>query len=484
MKLSDIRAIMNIPDEAGVPICIIDTGTDTAQIPGSIAVNYNPAKQADFHGTCAAHIAYVASKAPLHCFRYGRKAALRYCAEKGIRLVSYSMRSTDFDAEEAGLIKQHKLIFVAAAGNSGGKGVEYPAKNDLTIAVAAYDPDGKYIEPYSSKGPEVDETAYTDWLIDLPGGTHNFDGTSAAAPVIAGCLSIYLKYHPDATVDECREFLRENSMDIDIAGKDSASGWGLFSFPKNDSWKNAKEAVKTDKADRPLVLLDPGHSPKNDDGYDPGAVGNGIREADKTQELCQLLAAKLANYGIDSITIQPDEETLEKVTAEANKHPNAALFVSIHINSAVSASATGFESYTYPNAVVSDALRGMVHTDVSKFFADNGFRDRGKKYAAFQVLEDTAMPAVLFENLFINNPYDAAKLKDAAFLDKLAGAYAAGIARALGQSLKPQVGPAVPEWAKEAVLWGLAEGIINTQEGSEDFYRNITMLYRYDKRKK
>jgi N-acetylmuramoyl-L-alanine amidase len=91
------------------------------------------------------------------------------------------------------------------------------------------------------------------------------------------------------------------------------------------------------------------------------------------------------------------------------------------------------------------------------------------------------MPAVLFENLFINNPYDAAKLKDAAFLDKLAGAYAAGIARALGQSLKPQVGPTVPEWAKEAVMWGVANGLINTQEGTEDFYRLVTILYRYDK---
>jgi N-acetylmuramoyl-L-alanine amidase len=481
MKLSDIRTIMNIPaGEIGIPFVLIDEGTDTSQIPGSIAVNYKPAKQASFHGTCSAWIAYKASLAEIHCFRYGRKAALRYCAEHGIRLVSYSMRSTDFDVEEAEIIKKHGIIFVAAAGNSGSKGVEYPAKNDLTIAVAAYDPDGKYIEPYSSKGPEVDYTAYTDWLIDLPGGTRNFDGTSAAAPVIAGCLSIYLKYHPGATIEECRGFLRENSMDIDIAGWDTASGWGLFKFPKNDGWKE-KEVIKTDKTARPLVLLDPGHSPKNDSGYDPGAVGNGIREADKTQEVCGLISTELKPYGIDALIIQPDEETLEKVVAEANKYKDAAFFLSIHINSAVSASATGFESFIYPNAVQSDTLRSLLHTDVSKFFADNGFRDRGKKYAAFQVLEGTIMPAMLFENLFINNPYDAAKLTSPAFLVSLAKAYAKGIARALGCALKPHPAPTVPTWAQEGITWGIANGLIDTQEGSDDWYRFMTVLKRYDK---
>jgi hypothetical protein len=41
----------------------------------------------------------------------------------------------------------------------------------------------------------------------------------------------------------------------------------------------------------------------------------------------------------------------------------------------------------------------------------------------------------------------------------------------------------VPDWAKSAVMWGISNNIINTQEGSPDFYRWITGLYRYDKLK-
>lgn len=36
----------------------------------------------------------------------------------------------------------------------------------------------------------------------------------------------------------------------------------------------------------------------------------------------------------------------------------------------------------------------------------------------------------------------------------------------------------VPAWAKDAVEWALEWGIINTKEGTEDFYRNLVINYR------
>lgn len=468
MKLSDIRTIMNIPaGEIGIPFVLIDEGTDTSQIPGSIAVNYDPAKQASFHGTCSAWIAYKASLAEIHCFRYGRKAALRYCAEHGIRLVSYSMRSTDFDVEEAEIIKKHGIIFVAAAGNSGSKGVEYPAKNDLTIAVAAYDPKGQYIEPYSSKGPEVDYTAYTDWLIDLPGGTRNFDGTSAAAPVIAGCLSIYLKYHPGATIDECREFLRDNSTDVDIAGWDTASGWGLFKFPKDDGWQK-KEAVKTLTN---FVILNPGHFYPPD----PGSTANGLREADIVLELVNAIAAGLPAYGIDYAIVRSND--LVEICEEANQYDADALFLSIHVNAG---GGTGYEDYCYSATSEANTYRQLLRIEVMNYLSQYKVIDRGQKHKAFAVLAGTKQLGILTENLFIDNAKDAALLADPAFRKGLAAAYVKGIARALGQSLKPQVGPTVPEWAKDGIAWGLEQGLLDTPEGSSDWYRFMTVLKRYD----
>jgi N-acetylmuramoyl-L-alanine amidase len=467
MKLSDIRKLMNIPvDEVGIPFALIDEGTDTAQIPGAIAVNYDHAKQASFHGTCSAHIAYAASKAPLHCFRYGRKAALRYCAEHGIRLISYSMRSTDFDAEETELIKQHGIIFVAAAGNSGKKGVEYPAKNDLTIAVAAYDGEGRYIESYSSKGPEVDEAAYTDWEVELPRSTVTFDGTSAAAPVIAGCLSIYLKYHPTATVDECRDFLRENSMDIGAPGRDEESGWGLFRFPKSDDWK--KEATEMLKN---FVILNPGHFYPPD----PGSTTNGLRESDIALELVNDIAAGLPAYGINYAIVRSND--LAEICDEADKYDVDALFLSIHVNAG---GGTGYEDYCCNATSEANTYRQLLRIEVMNYLSQYKVIDRGQKHKAFAVLAGTKQLGILTENLFIDNAKDAALLADPAFRKGLAAAYVKGIARALGQSLKPQVGPTVPEWAKDGIAWGLEQGLLDTPEGSSDWYRFMTVLKRYD----
>lgn len=46
------------------------------------------------------------------------------------------------------------------------------------------------------------------------------------------------------------------------------------------------------------------------------------------------------------------------------------------------------------------------------------------------------MPAILTEVLFIDNPIEAARLKDSVFLEKVARGHATGIAKAFG--LKPK----------------------------------------------
>jgi|GEM_PF-1592355 len=227
----------------------------------------------------------------------------------------------------------------------------------------------------------------------------------------------------------------------------------------------------------PLVLLDPGHNPDND----PGAVGNSVREADITFDLCNRIAARLPSYGVKATVIQPPNETLEEVVAIANSVKEADFFLSIHVNSSADNRATGFESYVYPGSSRSDKLRSYIHSEVAKFFQSCNFVDRGQKTANFYILRETAMPAMLFENLFISNKNDAAKLKNSKFLDSLAAAYCTGIALALGTGATEGGGTMVPAWAKDAVMWGIKQGLINTQEGSEDFYRFITILYRYDR---
>ena len=58
--------------------------------------------------------------------------------------------------------------------------------------------------------------------------------------------------------------------------------------------------------------------------------------------------------------------------------------------------------------------------------------DRGQKAAAFYVLRETRMPAVLLECLFVDHPGDAKLLQDLAFIERLATGIANGIAAYLG----------------------------------------------------
>ncbi|MFZ5645776.1 MAG: N-acetylmuramoyl-L-alanine amidase [Bacillota bacterium] len=175
-----------------------------------------------------------------------------------------------------------------------------------------------------------------------------------------------------------------------------------------------------------LVILNPGHHlPK-----DPGATGNGIKEADITVKICNLIKEKSQLYGFDVVIVH--EHKLSEICKIANQYKNAFLFLSIHINSATNPTATGFESFVFPGSAKSDKLRNTIHAKLGSFMNHHGFVDRGKKSANFYVLRNTVMPAILTENLFVSNPRDAEILKDAKFLSDLADIYCQGIAEALG----------------------------------------------------
>lgn len=91
------------------------------------------------------------------------------------------------------LTKQNKII-VCAAGNDAGA-VNYPAKYDETIAVAAATKDGK-LAKFSSRGPELDVAApgvqiYSTWGSDQ---YINLDGTSMACPCITGMIALIISW--------------------------------------------------------------------------------------------------------------------------------------------------------------------------------------------------------------------------------------------------------------------------------------------------
>lgn len=223
------------------------------------------------------------------------------------------------------------------------------------------------------------------------------------------------------------------------------------------------------------LVLDPGHG-----GKDPGAVGNGLLEKDINVDLAKRVAAKLSTRDLEvTLTRFADIDLeLSERAGIANKLP-ADYFCSLHVNAG---GGTGFESYIYTNAAGdTQNLRNIVHDKLADYYNNAGFPDRGKKSANFAVLRETDMPAVLLENLFIENSKDAAKLKEPTFLDGLAAAIAAGLSEALAIPEKPPVeGPGKtpvpipppsppPAWDPAAEIAKLkADGLVNSEHQPGD----------------
>jgi N-acetylmuramoyl-L-alanine amidase len=179
-------------------------------------------------------------------------------------------------------------------------------------------------------------------------------------------------------------------------------------------------------------VLDPGHG-----GHDPGAVANGLKEKDLTLAMAKHTGRMLGEYeGVEVIYTRTDDRylSLEERAEIANK-VGADFFLSFHVNAG---GGTGFESYIYNGNVSAKtiAYQNVIHGEIMR--AIGNVTDRGKKRANYAVLRLTNMPAILTENLFIDNANDAAKLKSDQFLQQIAYGHVQGIVKAFGLKKKAQ----------------------------------------------
>lgn len=179
-----------------------------------------------------------------------------------------------------------------------------------------------------------------------------------------------------------------------------------------------------------LIHLDAGHG-----GRDSGAIGNGIKEKDIVLEIVKRIESGLKAFDVQTLLSRTTDIflSLDERTAKANA-AKADVFLSVHINSAVNTTARGFESYVYPNSgAATSALQNVMHQEIVKQIQGAaGFDDRGKKQANFAVLRQSAMKALLTENLFISNAADAALLKSDDYLQKIAQGHINGLEKYLG----------------------------------------------------
>jgi hypothetical protein len=188
----------------------------------------------DFHGYCVAQIvkAVAGNKVKLYYTTNFDQNTLDFCKQNNIRIVNASMTTMQTTDKDEILKEFYEWggILCAAAGNKEGSRVHYPGRSPYTIAVSATNtPD--------CNGTEIDITADSWWKVYLPsGGLHSFDGTSAATPVITGCIAYILDVYPEWTMDKVKEFLQTNST----PGNEPYER--VFSFP--DDFGEVKEVPK------------------------------------------------------------------------------------------------------------------------------------------------------------------------------------------------------------------------------------------------
>ena len=122
------------------------------------------------------------------------------------------------------------VLLFAAAGNSGSEGVQYPARYDQVIAVAATD-QNDIRAGFSTTGPEVELAApgvniQSIWYLNTPpyGG---ISGTSMATPHAAGTGALLLSLRPELTNLQVRETLQLTAVDKGDVGRDYLYGFGL-----------------------------------------------------------------------------------------------------------------------------------------------------------------------------------------------------------------------------------------------------------------
>ncbi|HEM2808824.1 TPA: GBS Bsp-like repeat-containing protein [Streptococcus suis] len=203
------------------------------------------------------------------------------------------------------------------------------------------------------------------------------------------------------------------------------------------------EGAYTEKATQRsyTVYLDPGHG-----GADSGASYGGIHEKNLAMSVANKLRENLLQRGIKVLMTRTADYDVDFRTERSKMANNseADLFVSIHFNATGAGVTTtkGIETYWYKydpayqpkinQEMHNDATR-LVESEIlankvqSSLIKETGAVDRGVRRETFAVLRETAIPAILVELGFMDNPSELNVIKTDSYHTKLANALTQGI---------------------------------------------------------
>lgn len=159
--------------------------------------------------------------------------ALDMAVDAGAEVINISQdtpRSTRELAAAVARAVQHNVVVIASAGNDGGDGkarATYPGAYDGVLAVGASDRNNERAS-FSQAGDFVGVAAPgVDMLSTVPSGGQCVDnGTSFAAPYVAGVAALIRAKHRDWTAQQVIAQIEQTAQRTSL-GHNSLVGWGV-----------------------------------------------------------------------------------------------------------------------------------------------------------------------------------------------------------------------------------------------------------------
>lgn len=234
---------------------------------------------------------------------------------------------------------------------------------------------------------------------------------------VSGIIKNYKAERKGSVINISAEVAYENAQPTPSA---PAPSTGPVAAPENGETTSKK-----------TIVIDAGHG-----GDDSGAVSNVLGYTLKEKDITLSIATKVkdiltsSGYNVVMTRSSDTYPTLSQRAELANKQ-GAAIFVSIHMNSATTEQANGTETYyaTVNNGSAFGATSAQLAKNIqTRLQSALSSRNRGVKTANHAVTKNSLMPAALVEVGFISNTEEAAKLATDSYQNLAASAIADGIA--------------------------------------------------------
>ena len=282
-QLLNLPAAQKLAGKNKVSVAVIDTGLDKnhPEIKNKIKSSYNAinpinAPKADYHGTHVTGI--IAGEKNNGIGGYGINPqsdiisidvfnrdvfttdytvaeGILQAIKKKVKVINMSLGSYySSPILEAAVEKARKagIVMVAAAGNEGGDYPQYPATYEGVISVGAVDKT-KTLTEYSSYGVSTDLVAPGDsiyaptYSMEKKSTFEEMSGTSMAAPMVTGTVSLLLSKYPKLNAAQVEYILKKTATDLGAKGFDAKYGYGMV---------NPVAAMKFNQKDIPSLSVD------------------------------------------------------------------------------------------------------------------------------------------------------------------------------------------------------------------------------------